>query len=75
MSLTAGAETPGQATALVAWEVIFLKEPWVYRKAFYKLHHMELHLEEVGTLWRKNLVLYMFIIFAVFYFNEHGKQT
>lgn len=75
MFLTAGGEPPGQATAQVAWEVVFLKEPGVYRKAFDKLCHMELHLEEAGRLQRKSLILYMFIISAIFYFSEHGKQT
>lgn len=35
----------------------------------------ELHLEEAGRLQRKIFILHTFIIFAIFDFSEHGKQT
>lgn len=60
------------------WEVIFFfwrnLNHMSLNKGLFIPHHTEFNLEEACRLQIKCFILYIFIIFAMFYFSEHGKQ-
>lgn len=60
------------------WEMIFFWRS-LNHKSLYKVlfisHHTEFNLGEACRLKIKHFILYIFIIFAMFCFSEHGKQA
>lgn len=81
LSVTERAEPPGQARAQLAGEVVFRSLRFIERPFMLHTHIYKGLLCFTHTFGGSRQTpeeepnLYIFIVFVIFYFREHGKQT